>query len=185
MRAYQATWRAVMGLLAAVSLVAGLAEVGWPTVLGATAAFAALGALTGFSWVEDPARRGRAMTEGALWFGAAGLLIVGLPPTVGPWTVPILVLVGAACPALVEAGLATYRKAHPGPPADHPEALAERDLERRWRQTTDELRSAASPSMKLRLVQERAQLLEELERRDPARFSAWLVRTGWHEPQDQ
>ncbi|WP_395659621.1 hypothetical protein [Nocardioides sp.] len=186
MRAYRTTWRTLVLLVAVVSGVVGIAGVGWLATLGTSVAFACLGALFGFSWIEDPGKRPRAMVECGLWFGVAGLLIIGLPPIVGAWSLPVLLAIGLTCPPLLDLGLSSYRKAHPVAPADEPGLLSDRDLARRWRYTTEELQAHDVPAPAvLRLVQERAVLLDELERRDPERFGEWLVRSGWREPQDQ
>ncbi|MCB0895071.1 MAG: hypothetical protein H6529_15870 [Nocardioides sp.] len=186
MRAYRSVWRSVVLLVAVAAGIIGIAGVGWLATLGTSAAFACLGALFGFSWVEEPRLRPRAMVECTLWFGVAGLLIIGLPPVVGAWTLPLLILVGVSCPPLLDLALASYRKAHPVAEADVPGMLSDRDLARRWRWTTDALQDRSTPvASALLLVQERSALLDELERRDPDRFAEWLVRSGWREPQDR
>lgn len=185
MRAYRTGWRMAVLLVAVAACVVGIAEVGWLATLGTSAAFACLGTLFGFSWVEDPTLRPRAMAECTLWFGVAGLLIIGLPPVVGAWTLPVLIVVGVACPPLLELAQQSYRKAHPVAEADVPGLLSDRDLARRWRWTTEALQDRSTPvASAVRLVQERSVLLDELERRDPERFAEWLVRSGWREPQD-
>jgi hypothetical protein len=64
--------------------------------------------------------------------------------------------------------------------------MRDRDLARRWCVTTHAVRSRpASMQALLTLVEERALLLDELERRDPKAFGALLVRAGWREPQEQ
>lgn len=185
MRAYRSIWCTTVLLLAVVSGIVGLAQVGPMATLGTSLAFAALGALFGFSWIEEPARRPRAMGECALWFGVAGLLIIGLPPIVGPWSLPVLLLIGLSCPMLAQAALSAYRTTHPIAPTDEPDQLSDRDLARRWRWTTAELSASTEAAAVARLVEERSALLDELERRDPERFAEWLVRTGWREPSDR
>lgn len=185
MRAYRSIWCTTVLLLAAVAGLAGVRVVGAAATLGTSLAFAGLGALFGFSWIEEPARRPRAMTECALWFGVSGLLVIGLPPVVGSWSLPVLILVGVSCPVLVQLALATYRRAHPVVVADDPARLTDRDLARRWRSSTTEIGGCSDPDTVARLVEERSGLLDELERRDPERFADWLVRSGWREPQDR
>ena len=146
MRAYRSAWRLLVLVVAVVAGVIGAESVGWLATGGTSLAFACLGALFGFSWVEDARLRPRVMAECALWFGVAGLLIIGLPPVVGAWTLPVLLVAGLTCPPLLELGLSSYRKAHPVARSDNPETLSDRDLARRWRQTTDELQSRTLPA---------------------------------------
>ncbi|WP_395695134.1 hypothetical protein [Nocardioides sp.] len=186
MRAYRTGWRALVLVLAVGAGLVGVGDVGWLATVGTSVAFACLGALFGFSWIEEPGHRPRVMAECAVWFGVAGLLIVGLPPVVGAWSLPVLLVIGVSCPPLLQLGLDQWRKAHPVVATDHPVELSDRDLVRRWRQTTEELSDrSVPPATALRLVEERSSLLDELERRDPAKFADWLARSGWREPQER
>ena len=42
-----------------------------------------------------------------------------------------------------------------------------------------------TPQELLGIVQERQQLLDEIERRDPDGFALWLVSSGWRQPQER
>ncbi len=89
---------------------------------------------------------------------------------------------------MVRAGLRSLRALRQGGrtrASDPREDLSELDLVRMWRRTSDELRAEASSSEEvLRLVRERALLLDELEERDPGLVRSLLVRGGWQEPRD-
>ena len=63
-------------------------------------------------------------------------------------------------------------------PAD-PGALDDEELLRRWRRTGAELRGPwRGPAEASHLVETRHRLLDEMERRDPDRFSRWLTTQG-------
>lgn len=187
MRGYRTAWRFLVLLVTLAAALVGIVGVGWLATIGTSVAFACLGALFGFSWIEEPGPRTRLVAQCALWFGVAGLLVIGLPPVVGPWSLPVLLVVGLSCPPLVELALGRWRVDRPATaPVDDPSRLSDRDLARRWRWTTERLdEHHVPPGTRLRLAQERGLLLDELERRDPVRFADWLARTGWHEPQER
>jgi hypothetical protein len=107
------------------------------------------------------------------------VLVVGLATLIGPWTLVVLLTVGLSYPALVEKVLALRTDTagvHRG--ADQVPATGD-DLEDRWWWTSRELRDPRLTSTaRLRLVQERALLLDRLEHRDPERFAVWLDRVG-------
>jgi hypothetical protein len=120
------------------------------------------------------------------WFAVAAVLVVGLPSLLDVWALLVLVAVGAGTPVLVEAALTSVRSSRPVRPVDHAECLSDRDLVRRWRTSQDEIRRrGCPPATVLHLVQERAQLLDEMQRRDPAGFEVWIRRAVAHEPQEQ
>lgn len=184
MRWYRNLWLTTVVVLAAGSFAMAGAALGWTTTIATTAAFILLGAMFGFSWVEDSRRRVPAMGRGALWFGIVTVLVLGLPAVLGAWSMLILLGLGVGTPELIEYALRAYRKASPVPVAEHPEEISTRDLARRWRCTSDQLLDRATTSAQaLALVEERARLLDEMQRRDPAGFEQWLVRTGWREPE--
>lgn len=184
MRWYRNLWLTTVVVLAAGSFAMAGAALGWTTTIATTAAFILLGAMFGFSWVEDPRRRAPAMGRGAMWFGIVTVLVLGLPAVLGAWSMLLLLTLGAGTPELIEYALRAYRKASPAPVAEHPEGISSRDLARRWRCTSDQLLDrSTSPVQALALVEERARLLDEMERRDPAGFDQWLVRSGWREPE--
>jgi hypothetical protein len=59
-------------------------------------------------------------------------------------------------------------------------AADDRELERRWHRTAAQLRHpGTTPESALRLVHERQQILDELERRHPRRYAVRLDRPAW------
>ncbi len=166
----------MVAVAAAVALVAGGADLGWPRMLGAVGAITLLGASSGLTWVEDRERRWRLVRRLAAWFGVSATLLLGLPPVLGAWTLLVVPLLGVLSPEAL--GWVRRTAAVRQPP--------ERDLDRRWRWTTQQLAARrADPGAVLALVEERARLLDELERRDPEGFDEMLVRSGWRERQDR
>jgi hypothetical protein len=188
METYQRWWRRGALALAGVSFVVGGLHAGWVTVAVATAGMAGLGALVGLSWVEDLRRERDLVLRPAAWLGLVGVVFVGLPFLLGDFTLLVVLLAIASIPQVVRAGLHSLRTLRQGGrtrAADPREDLSELDLLRMWRRTSDELRTAASSSEEvLRLVRERALLLDELEERDPGLVRSLLVRGGWQEPRD-
>lgn len=182
MRGYRSTWAALVVLLGSGSFVLAGAVVGWPVTIATPLGSAALGAMIAFSFVEDAGARGRAMTRWALWFGVATILVIGLPLVLQAWSALVLVLLAGGAPDLVEFLGRTYRRSRPGLAAQHPEQLSTDELARRWRQTSAELLDrGTSTAHSLELVEERARMLDEIERRDPQSFERWLVHSGWRE----
>lgn len=183
MTTYRHAWQVLVVLVGAVSVFAAGTVTGWVTTIVTTSAFALLGAMFGFSWVEDPRRRRRAVTRGAVWFAIGTVLVLGLPVVLGAWSILVLLLLAVGSPDLLGLAARALRSVSPGPAAEPPQRLSDRDLERRWKRTTDQVQGRSlSPAARLRLVEERSMLLDELERRDPRQFERWLVRAGWHEP---
>ena len=180
MRTYRRLWCLVTTLAAVVSLVAAGLDLGWPPILGSTAALTALGALMGFSLVDDTSQRWRSTRLCGFWSGVFGALLLGSPSVIGAWSLLLIGALGLVCPPALTWVARQYRTWRPVPPASHPEALSDRELARRWRCTTDELRRrTVTTDATLALVQERSRLLDEMERRDPGEFEAGLVRAGW------
>ncbi len=67
------------------------------------------------------------------------------------------------------------RRRRPTPPAAGLRDLSDRDLELRWQVSTVRLRHpGTAPPVRLRLVAERAALLDEMERRWPERIADLL-----------
>lgn len=180
MRAYRSLWNLATTVLVLVSgVAAGLAQ-GWATVAVLSALAVGYGLVLGLAWFEDPAVRWRAMTRCAWWSVAATLVILGAGPRLGAWTVLAVLTIGASAPDVVVLLRGSPRSARP---ARRPERWSDEELARRWRRTTDEITDGAvSPRRAAQLAEERAGLLDELERRDPQRFAARLAQLGWREP---
>jgi hypothetical protein len=186
MRAYRIVWQVSVTTLAAVALLAAGTSLGWFVVLATVGSLALLGACGAYAWVEDRAYQRRAMVQVASWSAGGTLLWIGLPPLIGPWTILVVAVLGALCPQLVGWLVEHRTRTRSVRTPRQAERLRTRDLERRWQRTTQELRDRRiAVAAALVLVEERALLLDELERRDPAGFQALLVRAGWREPQDQ
>ncbi|GAB2449643.1 hypothetical protein GCM10027062_33580 [Nocardioides hungaricus] len=175
----------MVAILATVALVAGGVGIGWPAMLGAVAAISVAVAVTAFSWVEDPQRRWRVVGQAALWSAVGATMLLGLPRLMGPWSLLVLAVLGALCPLLLEWLAGRLPGPRPVRTAVQVQRLPARELERRWHRTGRELREGGDAAAALVLVQERALLLDEIERRDPQGFEALLVRAGWREPQDR
>ena len=179
---YRTVWSGVTAFVAAVSAVVGSVTVGWAPLAVTAICMAVLGDAFGAAWVDDlPARRPAAI-RGA-WYGAGGALTVsGLPAAIGGWAMAVLVGLAATAPPVVDAVLNELGKKREELQADDLGRLTERDLARLWRTTYDAVSSSSSSAgQRLRVAQQRARLLDELERRDPRRFRAWLTASA-HTP---
>jgi hypothetical protein len=64
-----------------------------------------------------------------------------------------------------------------------PRALTDEQLRTGWRATSATLRQEISTARRLATVDEREWYLDELERRNPSGFEAWL-RSGSQDPED-
>lgn len=186
MRVYRTVWQVTAACLTVVALAAGGASTGWPSMLAAVAAITVLGAASGLAWVEETEVRWRLVGRLALWFGVGAVLFLGLPAVMGAWTLLVVAGLGGLCPAFLEWAIDRRRPSRPVTTVDRLQQLPARDLERRWLRTTQEMTvHRRDPAAVLALVQERSQLLDEIERRDPVGFDRMLVRTGWRERQDR
>jgi hypothetical protein len=185
-RAYRNAWQASVAVLTAVALVAAGSSIGWPALLCAVGAVAVGGATCGFAWVDEPPRRSRAIGYLAVSFAVAGVLVLGLPTLLGSWSVLVLAALLTSSPLVVEWLVGRRRLRHQVRTPEQARSLRERDLELRWLRTSRDVRERGADVVAvLALVQERALLLDELERRDPERLDDLLVRAGWREPQDR
>jgi hypothetical protein len=179
---YRTAWGTVTALVVALAAVAGWFTIGWAPLLATTICVAVLGGAFGVAWVEESAARRPAAIRGA-WYGAGGALIVGgLPAAIGGWAIAVLIGLAATAPPVVDAALNELGKKRDEQQADDLGRLSDRDLARLWRTTYDAVSSSSSSAaQRLRVAQQRARLLDELERRDPRRFRAWLAASA-HTP---
>ncbi len=166
------------------AVVAWVAESPW-LLLAEGLAIGSMGLAFGATWEEDPARRwatGR-------WWAARGLVVAvmltGLPPIMGGWSLLVIVGVGASHPAGVrELVRRVQRWRDPGAAGPFTD-LSDDQLARRWRYSSVAVRSSwRSPVEVLELVQERQRLLDEIERRDPEDVRLWLSGRGGRQAQD-
>lgn len=183
-RRYRTLWGTAASLVVGVALVAGCVSIGWAPVLATTVSVAVLGAAFGVAWVEGNGERRPAAVRGA-WYGGGGALIVsGLPAVIGGWAIAVLVVLGATAPPVLDAVLAELGKRREEQQVDDLGRTSDRDLARMWRTTYDGVTdSSVSAEQRVRVAQERARLLDELERRDPRRFRAWLAASASTRPQ--
>ncbi|GAB6987758.1 hypothetical protein [Nocardioides pyridinolyticus] len=186
MRTYRILWQTAVMSAALAAFAAGVTGLGWSVMLVVPASLAVLGACGGFTWVEGSGRRRAAMVRAASWTGFGTVLWLGLPLLMGAWMLLVVVFLAASAPPLVGWLAARWRWCHPARTSRQLARLPVCNLEHRWRRTGRELASRhADPVAVLVLVQERAQLLDEIEKRDPVGFHNSLVRAGWREPQDR
>lgn len=182
-RRYRVLWNAVVVLLVGVGIVAGSVAIGWAPLAGITVCLAVLGAAFGVAWVEPDGDRRVAGSVGARYGAAGAVVVAGFPAIVDGWTAVVLVGMTVTAPPIVELVLRSLRGKAVTPAVDDPTRLSERDLAERWRSSYDEVHSAdASAEELLQVVAERGRLLDELERRDPRRFRAWLAETAETRP---
>lgn len=180
MRAYRATWCTVLAVVAVPALLAAGLTLGWLAILATSGMLAALGAVVGLGWADGPARW-RFVCASAALFGLLDTLLLGLPTVLGGWAVLVILVLAATSPPVLGSVARAYWRWCPGEPTSRLGRVSNRDLERRWRRTSDELhRHSLAPADALRLVQEREVLLDEIDRRDQARFEQRLVSAGWH-----
>ncbi|MDI6911172.1 hypothetical protein [Nocardioides sp.] len=183
MRRYRAGWNGVGMVLVTVGIAAGSVAIGWVPLAGITACLAVLGAAFGVAWVEPDGDRRAAATAGARYGAAAAAILAGFPALIDGWTALVLIVTTLTAPPILEQLQRSLRGGSaPGAVVD-PTRLSERDLAERWRSSYDEMhRADASPQELLDVIAERGRLLDELERRDPGRFRAWLAETAETEP---
>ncbi|MFK4088107.1 hypothetical protein ACI2LF_28610 [Kribbella sp. NPDC020789] len=188
---YYRVWRAAVGALTGIGVVAALVFVAPGPNLAAfvLAAFMA-GAIyvgLGMSWERIPAAVFRAAPRWAALGGAAGLAILGYGAAVGLDVLLLLLVIAATSPPAV-AWIGLLREAPVAkPPADLPVEVVEvpeldtavplsemtaAELCLAWRRSFGELRRADHWSA---TIDVRRAYLDELERRYPDEFAAWLA----------
>lgn len=183
MRRYRTCWNGVLVLLVGVGIAAGSVAIGWAPLAGITGCLAVLGAAFGVAWVEPDGNRRVAAWVGARYGAAGAVILGGFPAIVSGWTALVLIVTTLTAPPVLEQLLRTLRGTRATGAVDDPTRLSERDLAERWRASYDEVhRADASTDDLLRVVAERGRLLDELERRDPRRFRAWLAETAETKP---
>jgi len=173
-----------------VVTVTGFAVVvGWRVespwlLLAEVATLGTMGAAFGVTWEEDPGRRRGSAVAWATRAVVLALLLTGLPPVIGAWSLLVVVGLGVLTPELVLVIARQIRKRREATPVEHP-ALGDDELARRWRSTTVAVQSSwRTPAEVLLVVQERQRLLDEIDRRDPEGFSRWLAGGATHDAQD-
>lgn len=190
MRIYGVCWVTAIGALAVASGVSAALTAGWVGLVVTGACATVLAGMVGIVWAEEsdePVRR--TVVRCGAWGVAGGLLVVGLPSLLGPWSLlAILGLVLTAPPLVARAVSALHPRAGEDAAGDlRPIAadaplepvlvdlalLTDRELERRWYVTAARLRHPGTPpELAMELVDERVLLLDEIERRNPMHFAA-------------
>ncbi|GAB6987929.1 hypothetical protein [Nocardioides pyridinolyticus] len=185
MSMYRVMWQTAVMSVALAAFAGGVASLGWFVMLVVPATLAVLGACGGFTWVEESPRRRAVMARAASGAGIGAVLWLGLPFLIGAWMLLAVASLAASAPPLVGRLAGCWRRSHPARTSRQLGRLPIPELEQWWRRSGRELASRrADPVVVLALVQERALLLDEIERRDPVGFHNSLVRAGWREPQD-
>jgi len=184
MRTYRACWMAAVVVTTGVSVVvASLVESPW-LLLAEVVTIGTLGLAFGASWEEDPARRWASARVWGVRALVSAAWLTGLPPVVGAWSFVVLPGLGATHPAVVQAAESRLRGRRDTSGGGDLSGLSDEELARRWRSSSSAVGSSwRTPVEVLSIVQERQQLLDEMERRDPQGFSLWLVSRGWRQAQ--
>ena len=194
----------------ALAVVGGLA-LGVPGLIGVGLAATLAGCTAAGIAREAPDRSRGSALEAAVW--AAGwtagvvLVVAGVSTVAGGAVAAVLVLAALTAVALRWGRGERVRAASPGtrgtaaevvrlpvgPP--HPglagdsrmlpvTALSTRALGEEWLRTTAALAGRLSAAARASLVGRREEVLDELERRDPAGFARWLVAGAASDPAD-
>ncbi|NUR97266.1 MAG: hypothetical protein HOV67_18655 [Kribbellaceae bacterium] len=170
---YATIWRVVCGLIGVVSgVVAGLVlptEAFVPIILLLVVA----GATAAIGYEEDGAHHWtRLRTVGtALAASGAAVVVIGLTATFGPGVLALALVLAAASPPAVRWYVARLGSA---PAVDVPGVAQSAELCRAWHDSFKELQQARTPAERMRVVEQRQQYLDELERLDPEGLQAWL-----------
>lgn len=189
MRVYKVIWRSMVCLLAVAGVVLALSSLRWGPLVG----LGVLGIVLGPLFGADLHWQARGAMAGFLAFlDAAALLVVGLLILSCPGVLHILLRrapqkpsspTDAAVPpspsaaASSQAAPPTQRTPStpvPAPPPLPCHGLTDTELCWRWRTTFTALQRSASAVERLRLIETRAALLDEIARRNPVGFSRWL-----------
>ena len=193
---YRILWRGVLcGVVVAGSVAAGM-FLPWEPLLGLGLVAAIFGPLVGAGLHRQT--RGAAASLPHL-FGASVLAVVGVIAVSGllvlfdvlallglgllvvcsPWALRILLTRAPQARAPdVQSGVPIQRTQLPPQPVTPPPllcaSLSDGELCWRWRTSFGALQHTVSPDQRLRLVETRAALLDELAHRHPEGFTRWL-----------
>ncbi len=167
--------------------VAAAATTGWATavlvaegsvleVLAIALMMGGCAGLLAFTVAEDRPDRWHWTTQATLWATGVTLTWGGLASIAGATGSVFALTLVATCPYLVANVRALVLRWRTRGSSDPLETLGKRELLRRWEWTTCEVLRGTTPlERRLALVEQRRLLLDELERRDPAHFDAWVV----------
>jgi hypothetical protein len=173
-------FRFVWAVSAAVTVISAVAfEVlsgGLLPMVALLLTMSAFGALFGFVLAEDPRDRWLWTRRAVVWSGLGAVATYGLMTTWGGMGAVVGGALALTSPVVLGAARSFFVSWSSRRTSGPPEALATRDLHRRWECTTAEvLHPHTSVPRKAMLAEERRHLLDELQRRDPAGFDAWIV----------
>ena len=176
MNVYRFTWGVVTALVLVSCGAYDLASGGSVRLAVLGPVMAAFGALLAFVFAEERPDRWVWVWRAGLWLGLGAVMADALVATLGGLGVVVGTLLLLTSPALVRTARTQFLAWSTRRSAGPPEALATRDLMRRWDWTTSELmRGSTSVARRLALAEERRGLLDEIQRRDPGHFDAWVA----------
>lgn len=191
-------WESVASLMCLLGLAAGVSAIGLTATAVLFACGAAVGVLVAYTYAMiEPLPIGTCLWCGLVAGGFTAGGIGGLA-VFGPIWLAGLVVVGVAAPRTVRqlrrliVHPPDWKEAlrwldpaadeqKPTPPVGNPAELAEmtdRDLCAMWRRSYGDLKRTPEADARLELVRLRAACLNEMERRHPQAFSAWLASRG-------
>jgi hypothetical protein len=198
---YRCVWWCFAGLIGLIGVAAGVAASSFVTISVMFAMTAlCLGTLSAnLQTLGDDGRPSKPISVSAVVRHGclAGLVLVslfGLGSLIGVAVLPLAALLAVTCPAviaLVRGPLRNFRPPvevrydEPAPtrtvaaPAESPpaevRAMTEAELCLGWRRSFVELQRIESPEARIRIVEFRRRVLDELERRNPCGFELWLA----------
>ena len=171
MRTYRLIWHLVTGPLIVVGTLLALGRLGVAEVLALFLPIAFLTSVYAFSFSAVTRAPLRRVLGAGLWTGAAVTGVVGLLGTFGLSSLALLVALVLASPGMVElwararwvrrVGRFVRDTDDPGPDP----GPSQDELTLAWRASCLDMWRATDVATRLQLVELRAQLLEELERR--------------------
>lgn len=173
-RVYELGWSAAVLLAVTVGSAATILVNGWTVLLTEAVGMTLTGVLSGACLETRPGGWWSLVRTWGLGTGATTVALVGLSEVVGPASLPVVLAGWATHPLVVRWVIGRLRRdERVGGTVD---ALSDDELEHRWRRTGAVVRSSwSTPAEAARLVEVRASILDELERRDPDRVERWLA----------
>jgi len=200
---YRILWQSTVLVLAAAGSTIAFLSLPWETLLGLTVLAIIVGPLLGTGIYAQVNQTAAAPFTAVLTAGALALVgtvsVSGLIGLLGAPALVLLALLGVCSPAVLrrlltrKPGPAASREhpapappapGHPAPTSPTPtptrpppppcQSYSDAELCWRWRTSFAALQRTVSPDERLRLIETRSALLEELSRRDPEGFARWL-----------
>jgi hypothetical protein len=174
---YRRLWRATCTVFGALGLAVGFGVLPIEAVM----TFVVLSVTAGLTVAieRDSGHRGSALHGSGRWIRIAAMAygtwiaVLGLGQLLGVGFFLVALGLTASSPPAVRAYLRRWRSSTD----DEYEytAASTTQLCRAWQASYAGLQSAESHSVRLRIIDARQRCLDELERRDPVGFSAWLA----------